>query len=194
MTKKNLNPKKNRELPVSEEAFGKITALTDIYNSRLTIEQEQIAIELNVEVARSRGATWQELGEVLGISRSAAQKRFGSYLDEAMRPLQQMLVQQIKDAERAMEPVKQMIAQQLKDAERVVAPAKQKITQQLKGAERVMEPAKQKITKQLKDAGGAIRPLQQDLAKHFEAAKKVAKGLGKEKDASEVDEEESSEA
>jgi hypothetical protein len=85
MTKK--TSKKNRELPVSEEAFGKITALTDIYNSRLTIEQEEISIELNVEVARSRGATWQELGEVLGISRSAAQKRFGSYLDEAMRPL-----------------------------------------------------------------------------------------------------------
>ena len=160
MTKK--DPKKGRELPVSEEAFGKVTALTDIYNSRLTIEQEQISIELNVEVARSRGATWQELGEVLGISRSAAQKRFGSYLDEAMRPLQQLLVQQIKDAERAMEPVKQ-----------------------LKDAERVMEPAKQKITKQLKDAGGAIRPLQQDLAKHFEAAKKAAKALGKEKDVSE---------
>jgi hypothetical protein len=48
-----------------------------------------------------------------------------------------------------------------------------------------MEPAKQKITKQLKDAGGAIRPLQQDLAKHFEAAKKAAKALGKEKDVSE---------
>ena len=144
MTKK--TPKKNRELPVSEEAFGKITALTDIYNSRLAIEQEEIAIELNVEVARSRGATWQELGEVLGISRSAAQKRFGSYLDEAMRPLQQMLVQQIKEAERAMEPVRQLIAQQLKDAER------------------------------------AIRPLQQDIVKHFDAAKKVAKNFGKDKD------------
>ena len=157
--------KKNRELPVSEEAFGKITALTDIYNSRLTIEQEEIAIELNVEVARSRGATWQELGEVLGISRSAAQKRFGSYLDEAIRPLQQLLVQQIKEAERAMEPVRQMIAQQLKDAERVMEPAKQKITQQLKEAER------------------AIRPLQHDLANRFEAAKKAAKkNLGKDKD------------
>lgn len=165
MTKKDA--KKSRELPVSEEAFGKVAALTDIYNSRLAIEHEQISIELNVEVARSRGATWQELGEVLGISRSAAQKRFGSYLDEAMRPLQQLLVQQIKDAERAMEPVKQLIAQQLKDAERV------------------MEPAKQKITQQLKDAGGAIRPLQQDLAKHFEAAKKAAKALGKDKDVSE---------
>jgi predicted transcriptional regulator len=162
MTKKPT--KKNRELPVSEEAFGKVTALTDIYNSRLVIEQEEIAIELNVEVARSRGATWQELGEVLGISRSAAQKRFGSYLDEAMRPLQQMLVQQIKDAERAMEPVKQLIAQQIKEAERV------------------MEPAKQKIAKQLKDAERVIRPVQQDLAERFEAAKKAAKKLGKEKD------------
>jgi len=163
MTKK--TSKKNRELPVSEEAFGKITALTDIYNSRLTIEQEEISIELNVEVARSRGATWQELGEVLGISRSAAQKRFGSYLDEAMRPLQQMLVQQIKEAERAMEPVKQMIAQQLKDAERAIEPAKQMIAQQLKEAEK------------------AIRPIQQDLAKHFEAAKKAAKkNLSKDKD------------
>jgi predicted transcriptional regulator len=162
MTKK--TPKKNRELPVSEEAFGKITALTDIYNSRLTIEQEEISIELNVEVARSRGATWQELGEVLGISRSAAQKR-GSYLDEAMRPLQQMLVQQIKEAERAMEPVKQLIAQQLKDAERAIEPAKQMIAQQLKEAEK------------------AIRPIQKDLVKHFEAAKKAAKkNLGKDKD------------
>jgi predicted transcriptional regulator len=168
MTKK--IPKKNRELPVSEEAFGKITALTDIYNSRLTIEQEEISIELNVEVARSRGATWQELGEVLGISRSAAQKRFGSYLDEAMRPLQQMLVQQIKEAERAMEPVKQLIAQQLKDAERAIEPAKQMIAQQLKEAEK------------------AIRPIQQDLAKHFEAAKKAAKkNLGKDKDEADVD-------
>jgi predicted transcriptional regulator len=162
MTKKPT--KKNRELPVSEEAFGKVTALTDIYNSRLVIEQEEIAIELNVEVARSRGATWQELGEVLGISRSAAQKRFGSYLDEAMRPLQQMLVQQIKDAERAMEPVKQLIAQQIKEAERV------------------MEPAKQKIAKQLKDAERVIRPVQHDLVERFEAAKKAAKKLGKEKD------------
>jgi hypothetical protein len=57
-----------------------------------------------------------------------------------------------------------------------------------------MEPAKQKITKQLKDAGGASRPLQHDLAKHFEAAKKVAKGLGKEKEVDEVDEGESPEA
>jgi predicted transcriptional regulator len=184
MTKKNA--KKNRELPVAEEAFGKVTALTDIYNSRLVIEQEEIAIELNVEVARSRGATWQELGEVLGITRSAAQKRFGSYLDEAMRPLQQMLVQQIKEAERAMEPVKQMIAQQLKEAERVIEPAKQKISQQLKDAERVIEPAKQKISQQLKDAERAIRPLQQDIAKHFDAAKKVAKNIGnKDKDAGE---------
>ncbi|MGA2969652.1 MAG: hypothetical protein ABSE75_07590 [Acidimicrobiales bacterium] len=171
MTKK--TSKNNRELPVSEEAFGKVTALTDIYNSRLTIEQEEISIELNVEVARSRGATWQELGEVLGISRSAAQKRFGSYLDEAMRPLQQMLVQQIKEAERAMEPVKQLIAQQIKDAERAIEPAKQMIAQQLKGAEK------------------AIRPIQQDLAKHFEAAKKAAKkNLGKDKDEADVDVEE----
>ena len=171
MTKK--TSKNNRELPVSEEAFGKVTALTDIYNSRLTIEQEEISIELNVEVARSRGATWQELGEVLGISRSAAQKRFGSYLDEAMRPLQQMLVQQIKEAERAMEPVKQLIAQQIKDAERAIEPAKQMIAQQLKGAEK------------------AIRPIQQDLAKHFEAAKKAAKkNLGKDKDEADGDVEE----
>jgi predicted transcriptional regulator len=182
MTKK--NSKKNRELPVAEEAFGKVTALTDIYNSRLVIEQEEIAIELNVEVARSRGATWQELGEVLGITRSAAQKRFGSYLDEAMRPLQQMLVQQIKEAERAMEPVRQMIAQQLKEAERVIEPAKQKLSQQLKDAERVIEPAKQKISQQLKDAERAIRPLQQDIVKHFDAAKKVAKNIGKDKEAS----------
>src|ERR1700689_3675265 len=168
MTKK--TSKNNRELPVSEEAFGKITALTDIYNSRLSIEQEEISIELNVEVARSRGATWQELGEVLGISRSAAQKRFGSYLDEAMRPLQQMLVQQIKEAERAMEPVKQMIAQQLKEAEKAIEPAKKKIAQQLKEAEK------------------AIRPIQQDLAKHFEAAKKAAKkNLGKDKDEADTD-------
>jgi len=168
MTKKTA--KNNRELPVSEEAFGKITALTDIYNSRLKIEQEEISIELNVEVARSRGATWQELGEVLGISRSAAQKRFGSYLDEAMRPLQQMLVQQIKEAERAMEPVKQLIAQQLKDAERAIEPAKHMIAQQLKEAEK------------------AIRPIQQDLAKHFEAAKKAAKkNLGKDRDKDEAD-------
>jgi predicted transcriptional regulator len=190
MTKKNPNPKKNRELPVAEEAFGKVTALTDIYNSRLVIEQEEIAIELNVEVARSRGATWQELGEVLGITRSAAQKRFGSYLDEAMRPLQQMLVQQIKDAERAMEPVKQLIAQQLKEAERVMEPAKQKISHQLKEAERVIEPAKQKLSQQLKDAERVIRPLQQDLAKHFDAAKKAAKNLGKDKETSDNEVEE----
>jgi hypothetical protein len=190
MTKKNPNPKKNRELPVAEEAFGKVTALTDIYNSRLVIEQEEIAIELNVEVARSRGATWQELGEVLGITRSAAQKRFGSYLDEAMRPLQQMLVQQIKDAERAMEPVKQLIAQQLKEAERVMEPAKQKISHQFKEAERVIEPAKQKLSQQLKDAERVIRPLQQDLAKHFDAAKKAAKNLGKDKETSDNEVEE----
>jgi predicted transcriptional regulator len=128
--------KKNRELPVSEEAFGKITALTDIYNSRLTIEQEEIAIELNVEVARSRGATWQELGEVLGISRSAAQKRFGSYLDEAIRPLQQMLVQQIKEAERAMEPVRQMITQQLKEAERAIRPLQHDLANRFEAAKK----------------------------------------------------------
>src|ERR1019366_3470253 len=115
-------------------------------------------------VARSRGATWQELGEALGISRSAAQKRFGSYLDAAMRPLQQMLVQQIKEAERVKEP------------------AKQKIAQQLKGAERVMEPAKQMIAQQIKEAERVIRPVQHDIAERFEAAKKAAKKLGKDKD------------
>lgn len=31
---------------------------------------------LSVDIARSHGATWEEIGETLGVSRQAAQQRF----------------------------------------------------------------------------------------------------------------------
>jgi hypothetical protein len=39
------------------------------------------ALRLSVERAREAGRTWQELGDVLGVSRQAAFQRFGHPVD-----------------------------------------------------------------------------------------------------------------
>src|SRR5262245_34950286 len=40
-----------------------------------------VALRLSVDSARSAGRTWQELGDVLGVSRQATFQRFGHPLD-----------------------------------------------------------------------------------------------------------------
>ncbi len=40
-----------------------------------------VALRLSVDLARAAGRTWQELGDVLGVSRQAAFQRFGHPLD-----------------------------------------------------------------------------------------------------------------
>jgi hypothetical protein len=43
------------------------------------------ALRLSVELARAAGRTWQELGDVLGVSRQAAFQRFGHPVDPRTR-------------------------------------------------------------------------------------------------------------
>lgn len=41
------------------------------------IKQEEARLHGYVNVARKEGASWTEIGKVIGISRQAAQQRFG---------------------------------------------------------------------------------------------------------------------
>ena len=41
------------------------------------LKQEEARLHGYVQVARAEGASWTEIGKVLGISKQAAQQRFG---------------------------------------------------------------------------------------------------------------------
>lgn len=42
------------------------------------IKQEEARLHSYINMARQEGATWTEIGKVLGITKQAAQKRFGN--------------------------------------------------------------------------------------------------------------------
>ena len=42
-----------------------------------TIERAHAGIILDVQTARENGATWQQIGDALGVTRSAAQQYYG---------------------------------------------------------------------------------------------------------------------
>lgn len=59
-----------------------LRAITDAASRHATAEQ---ALTRTVGAARDAGHTWAEIGEVLGVSRQAAFKRFGVVTDPATR-------------------------------------------------------------------------------------------------------------
>jgi lipase chaperone LimK len=62
--------------PATSTVAEKSAALLAIAQSRRRIELERRRIVQEAGIARRAGASWVELGEVLGISRQAARQRF----------------------------------------------------------------------------------------------------------------------
>jgi hypothetical protein len=56
---------------------GAASPLSALLSARTTAEAIEQATRLIVDQARAAGCTWQEIGELLAITRQAAQQRFG---------------------------------------------------------------------------------------------------------------------
>jgi uncharacterized NAD(P)/FAD-binding protein YdhS len=52
-------------------------ALADLRRAREQLDNTQTAISALVAEARARGASWQGIGDALGITRQSAWERFG---------------------------------------------------------------------------------------------------------------------
>jgi len=57
--------------------IDKTTALKDVAYVNEQIDHYRHQLGLTVKIAREQGASWAEIGDVLGVSRQAAQERFG---------------------------------------------------------------------------------------------------------------------
>ena len=55
--------------------------LDAISRSQNSIREIEANIRIMVEISRRNGATWQEVGDALGVTRSAAQKYYGPSFD-----------------------------------------------------------------------------------------------------------------
>lgn len=53
------------------------SGLRELRASLKTFRLYERNLELSVGIARERGATWEQIGEVFGITKQAAQQRFG---------------------------------------------------------------------------------------------------------------------
>jgi hypothetical protein len=49
----------------------------DILDAALTVERAERHLFETVDYARQSGATWQAIGDLFGVSRQAAQQRWG---------------------------------------------------------------------------------------------------------------------
>jgi hypothetical protein len=59
------------------DAKKKHDSLEAIYHPLRALKQEEARLHGYVNVARIDGASWAEIGRILGVTRQAAQKRFG---------------------------------------------------------------------------------------------------------------------
>ncbi len=50
----------------------------DILNAALTLERAERELFEKVDYARTSGATWQAIADLFGVSRQAAQQRWGT--------------------------------------------------------------------------------------------------------------------
>lgn len=55
--------------------------ISNIARKRSAVNQAEDALYRAVEDAREAGMSWQAIGDVLGVSRQAAQQRFGAWVD-----------------------------------------------------------------------------------------------------------------
>ncbi len=62
---------------------GAASPMSALLSARTAAEAIEQATRLIVEQARAAGSTWQEIGELLAITRQAAQQRFGQATPEA---------------------------------------------------------------------------------------------------------------
>lgn len=52
-------------------------ALAEIASADRALKNYEHGLRLAVQIARERGASWAEIGDVLGVTRQSAHERFG---------------------------------------------------------------------------------------------------------------------
>lgn len=67
--------------PARQGTLDGVAPLTAIATAQRQLRDAEDAVRACVERARGAGHTWQEIGDILGISRQAAFQRFGRALD-----------------------------------------------------------------------------------------------------------------
>jgi hypothetical protein len=60
--------------PDGEEAAAFVQVLADVVDLRRRLDQLELHV---IDLVRASGATWEEIGDELGISRQAARDRYG---------------------------------------------------------------------------------------------------------------------
>ncbi len=69
------------DLPEAQRAFTVAEQLHAIRSEQLEIEGLQAQIITRVEAARNAGATWEQIGLSMGLTRSAVQKYYGRLIN-----------------------------------------------------------------------------------------------------------------
>lgn len=62
---------------MEKQRRGKDAALQQIPLAVRRAKSGAVLVQSAVDLARDKGATWEEIGEVLGVTKQAAQMRFG---------------------------------------------------------------------------------------------------------------------
>lgn len=62
---------------IEPDAYGAAHFLDEIPWAQKSIRQAEERLTLAVRRAHAAGATWQRIGDALGVTRQAAQRRFG---------------------------------------------------------------------------------------------------------------------
>jgi hypothetical protein len=87
-----------------------------IRNAKRAAELADQVLKLCVQQSRNAGHTWQEIGDLLGVTRQAAFQRFGKPIDPRTGEPMDKTVQITDAAERAVEIVKAILEDRMDDA------------------------------------------------------------------------------
>jgi hypothetical protein len=69
------------DLPEAQRAFTVAEQIKGIFDDQLAIEGLQAQLIKRVEAARNAGATWEQIGLAMGLTRSAVQKYYGRLIN-----------------------------------------------------------------------------------------------------------------
>lgn len=64
-------------LPQHYGIDSKMNTLINVREAKGRVTDAEMALENHVRAARQAGASWAEIAEVIGVTRQAAQQRFG---------------------------------------------------------------------------------------------------------------------
>lgn len=119
---RNLTPAARKDiLDIVANRTGGGTRLAAVAQARARARQADEELRATVELARSAGHTWQEIGEVLGTTRQAAFQRFGRPIDPRTgTPMAQAILPGATD--RALALIGEVIAHRWTEARRDFGP------------------------------------------------------------------------